>query len=968
MTSPLLRLQQLGQSPWHDNIRRAQLTSGALERMVAEGDITGLTSNPTIFEQAIANSDDYDADIEALARQGKSAEEIFDALAIADIQAAADVFAPVYERTGGADGYVSIEVAPRFAHDTDGTIREARRLWKAVRRPNLMVKIPATREGLPAIQRCLAEGININITLIFALDRYEAVIDAYLAALEERRAANKKIDRIASVASFFVSRVDTLVDRQLDERIQAIGPSRAAALEALRGQAAIANAGLAYALFRRKFSQQRFAPLAERGARLQRPLWASTSTKNPAYPDVYYVEALIGPDTVNTMPPATLVAYKDHGQPDVRIEAGHQQALQVIEQLEEAGIRMDDVTARLEAEGVRSFAASFDSLIDVVDARREAVLHGDRQQLRLPGRPAQKLVEGALAELSESDFGRRLWAKDASLWKPDDPVHQAEIRNRLGWLDVLDLMQARASEMTTFAGEVRRAGFTHGLLCGMGGSSLAPEVLRQTFGVAPGWLDLAVLDSTDPAAVASAEARSSPARTLYIIASKSGTTTEPNAFFSYFWKRVQAVKGGRSGENFVAITDPGTAMEVVAQQNNFRRAFLNPPDIGGRYSALSYFGLVPAALMGIDIARLLARAQAMRRACAAVIPPAANPGLSLGAILGALARAGRDKLTLLAGPGLESFGYWIEQLVAESTGKEGLGILPVEGEKLGPPEVYHRQHDRLFVHMRLDGPRTAQDRAVDALAEAGHPVVSLRLAGAYDLGGEFLRWEIATAAAGWFLGINPFDQPDVQESKDNTVRLLAAHASHGTLPDAGPRLQPIGRDFSTRLRRHLKSARRGDYVALLAYFERTPQRERLLRRLQAAIRDQFSLAVTVGYGPRFLHSTGQLHKGGPNNGVFVQLTASDMVDAAVPGETYTFGVLKSAQALGDYQALEARGRRVLRIALGSNIHAGLRQALEAVSSQASAAPPAQRQSRKTAGRRPNGAGKAASDNGNSRKR
>ncbi len=369
MANPLIRLQQLGQSPWHDNIRRQLLTSGALKRMVEEGDITGLTSNPTIFEQAIADSADYDEDLHRMAREGKTAEQIFDRLAIDDIRNAADVLAAVFERTGHGDGYVSIEVAPRLASETQATIREARRLWSTVNRPNLMVKIPATAAGVPAIEQSIADGLNINVTLIFSLKRYEEVMDAYLGGLIRRLESGQKIDRIASVASFFVSRVDTLVDKLLDEKIAA-GAEKKDLLQSLKGKAAIANAKLAYAEFRRKFSTEGFAGLKNHGAHLQRPLWASTSTKNPAYPDVYYVEALVGSDTVDTMPPPTLVAYKDHGNPEPRLEKDLDGARRVMDQLAEAGISMDAVTKKLEEDGVASFAKSFDSLIAVVERRR----------------------------------------------------------------------------------------------------------------------------------------------------------------------------------------------------------------------------------------------------------------------------------------------------------------------------------------------------------------------------------------------------------------------------------------------------------------------------------------------------------------------------------------------------------------------------------------------------------------------
>ncbi len=923
MANPLVELQRLGQSPWHDNISRGLLTSGKLKKMVAAGDITGLTSNPTIFEQAISQGDDYDDGIRALAHKGKSADDIFDALAIEDIRAAADVFAPVYKRTAGADGYVSIEVAPKFAADTAATVKEAQRLWKTVARPNLMVKIPATPQGVPAIERCIADGLNINVTLIFSLERYDEVMEAYIGGLEKRAAAKKPIDRIASVASFFVSRVDTAVDKQLEQKIAESGPDQQAQLKQLVGKAAIANAKLAYAAFRKKFAGERWAALRAKGARLQRPLWASTSTKNPSYPDTYYVEALIGPDTVDTMPPATIVAYKDHGKPAPRLEDGMDEAAAVLQRIEDAGVRMDAVTEKLEHDGVASFAKSFESLLAVVAASREALLLTDLTLAKLG--PAERAVKATLAAMDEAKLPERLWKQDPTLWKAGDPAHQAEIKIRMGWLDVADLMLTKVDELTAFADEVRKAGFTRAVLCGMGGSSLAPEVLRRTFGVAKGCCDVQVLDSTDPAAVATLERWSDPAKTLYIVSSKSGGTTEPNVFFQYFYDRVRAVHGDQAGQHFVAITDPGTAMETRAREHGFRRIFLNRAEIGGRYSALSHFGLVPAALMGIDVAKLLARAKRMMLACGPTIPSAQNPGLYLGAVIGTLAKAGRDKLTFVVDKKLDTFGYWTEQLIAESTGKEGTGIVPIEGEPIGRPDAYGK--DRLFAYVRLDG---GQERAVQGLMRAGQPVVAFRLKDAYDLGGEFMRWEIATAAAGWVLGIDPFDQPNVQESKDNTVRLLKAYQENGALPDPGGVLSANATDFARRLEAHLKQVRKGDYVAVTAYVERTGEREHLLRQIRTALRDRFKVATTVGYGPRFLHSTGQLHKGGAANGVFIQLSAEPAEDLAIPGERFSFGTLEAAQALGDYESLATRGRRALRVSLGADIDLGMRTVLAVV--------------------------------------
>ncbi|HLK10379.1 MAG TPA: bifunctional transaldolase/phosoglucose isomerase [Candidatus Binatia bacterium] len=946
--NPLRELQRLGQSPWQDHIHRGLLTSGALARLVRQGDVTGLTSNPTIFEQAIMRSGAYDEPLVKLVRAGKSPAAIADVLVIEDIRAAAKVFAPIYKRTAGADGYVSVEVSPALAYDTAGTVREAHRLWEAVRQPNLMIKIPATAAGLPAVEECIADGLNVNVTLIFALARYDQVMEAYLRGLERRLAARQPLSRVASVASFFVSRVDTVVDRLLEERIPATTGDARRALERLRGRAAIANAKLAYAAFRSKFAGERFARLAAAGARVQRPLWASTSTKNPAYPDVYYVDALVGPDTVNTLPPATLAAYRDHGHPEDRLAGGLDEAHRVLARLAEVGISMDAVTEQLEADGVKAFADSFDALLAGVEARCAAVRFEERARVRLGA--AARHAEAAFAALDAARFGERLWRHDATLWKPADPAAQAEIARRLGWLAAPETMRPHLEELARFAVEVREAGFTHALLCGMGGSALAPELLRHTFGVARGAIDLAVLDSTDPAAVLAAERRSVPARTLYLVSSKSGSTMEVDAFLRYFWERVGLVRGEHAGEHFVAITDRGTALEQLARARGFRRVFLNPPDVGGRYSALTYFGLVPAALCGVDVARLLDRADALRRAAPGGVVAAHNPALHLGAVLGGLARGGRDKLTFLVEGRLAGFAAWAEQLVAESTGKEGRGIVPVADEPPGRTAAYGR--DRLFVALDLGG---ASSRAVQALARAGHPVVQYRLADPYDLGAEILRWEIAVAAAAFLLEVNPFDQPNVEETKENTRRLLARRVTaHEPPAPPEPSLAPDAAELPARLRAHLRSAGPRAYVAFNAYLAPTPKRVQLLGALRAAVRDRFKVATTLGFGPRYLHSTGQLHKGGPPTGVFVQLTADHPEEVPVPGEPYSFAILEQAQALADAQALAARERLLLRVHLGARIDEGLRALAATLAGPRAVARPARRTAGRAARRRAQG--------------
>jgi glucose-6-phosphate isomerase len=531
-------------------------------------------------------------------------------------------------------------------------------------------------------------------------------------------------------------------------------------------------------------------------------------------------------------------------------------------------------------------------------------------------------VRTTLVALDDRRFMARLWAKEPDLWKPAD-TDQSEIVDRLGWLDVATAMRAQVPDLTAFAEEVRGEGFRQVLLLGMGGSSLAPEVLHASFGVERGFLDLRILDSTNPASVQAALDWLDLPHALFLVSSKSGGTIEVMSFYHFFHARVAALGGGDAGRHFVAVTDPGTSLERLAAEAGFRRTFINPPDIGGRYSVLSFFGLVPAALLGLDITRLLDRALAMQAACGPDGPASDNPGAALGVILGELAKAGRDKLTLVLSPAIRTFGSWVEQLIAESTGKEGTGILPVDGEPLGTPEVYGQ--DRVFVHARLAGDSDG-DEALAALAEAGHPVVRLDLADTYDLGAEFYRWEMATAVAGALLGINAFDQPNVQESKDFTGRFLAEYRQSGRLPSAP--FVTIDQSLVPVLRDWLGQVRPGDYIALNAYLQAGLATDMVLHEIRHRLRDRLRVATTVGYGPRFLHSTGQFHKGGPPTGLFLQITAEPAVDLPIPGQPYTFATLQAAQALGDWEALVSRGRRALRVHLAVPMDADL-QALHA---------------------------------------
>jgi len=957
--NPLIEVEKLGQSIWYDNIRRALIDSGDLAQKIGAlpsgvtstlgqkvgGDgLRGVTSNPTIFEKAITGSTDYDEAMRSLVAEGKSADEIYEALVIEDIQRAADLFKPVYARTDKLDGYVSLEVSPLLARDTEGTIAEAKRLWATLDRPNVMIKIPATPEGLPAIRECIAAGININVTMIFAIENYEEVAEAYVSGLEQRAAAGQPIDHVASVASVFVSRIDSAVDSQLEARIRrSDDENEKATLSALLGKAAIANAKMQYQRFKEIFSSERFAKLKAQGARVQRPLWASTGTKNPNYSDVLYVESLIGPDTVNTLPPATFTAFRDHGKARLTIEENLDEARSTLARLAEVGIDLKQVCQKLQDDGVKAFADSFESLMQSITSKRAALTSGllDRMEANLGRYEAD--VQATIKRAEGEQWTRKICRKDASLWKQEES-HQKVIKNSLGWVTVPDQLYDAADELAAFSARIANDGFKDVMLLGMGGSSLCPEVFRRTFGKIPGHPEMHVIDSTDPATVLAFESEVDLPRTLFVVASKSGTTIEPLMFYKYFINEIRKLKGDHAGENFVAITDPGTLMEAMATGDRFRRIFLNPSDIGGRYSALSYFGMVPAALQGIDFKTLLDRAERAMHACAPAVPAADNPAVRLGAIIGTLALAGRNKLTLSTDPEISSLGLWIEQLVAESAGKEGKGILPVAGETLTDPDVYG--DDRLFVHIAVGMIDPEAENRLRAIEAAGHPVVRRVMNDTLDLGEEFYIWEMATAIAGAVMGINPFDQPNVQESKDNTKLLLEDFKRDGRLPEQTlaaegrglkvycdhETLQQLGKNKTVEafIAAHLKRAKPGDYIAMLDYIRETDENEALIQAIRAHLRDALRVATTTGYGPRFLHSTGQLHKGGDSSGVFIQITADDLKDVPIVGEPFTFGVLKQAQALGDFQSLASRDRRAIRVHLGADVAAGLKTLLEIV--------------------------------------
>ncbi|MDQ3850632.1 MAG: bifunctional transaldolase/phosoglucose isomerase [Actinomycetota bacterium] len=900
----LADLTAAGTAVWLDQIRRQLTEGGELRRLVEEDSLRGVTSNPAIFEKAILGAPDYDEQIERLAREGCDPRAIYQAIATEDVGAAADILRAVHDQLDGGDGFVSLEVDPDLAFDCDRTLAQAREYWQRLDRPNVMIKIPGTTEGVPAIEQAVYEGININVTLLFSVQAYAAVAEAYIRGLERRHAEGLDL-RVHSVASFFVSRVDSEVDKRL------------AALDRtdLAGTAALANARAAYRRFEEIFRGERFAALREAGAPVQRPLWASTGVKNPAYPDTMYVDELVGPDTVNTMPMATLLAVAERGV--VRGETVREDPRPALDALREAGIDMDDVTDTLLQAGVDAFVTPMEKLLAGIEAKREAIVTGRPQTIdaSLPDELEPRVAE-LVRRAAEEDVARRIWRKDDTLW---GAAGQAEVANRLGWLTAPETYAEQIDDLEAFAAEAAADGYTDALLLGMGGSSLAPEVLRLSFGDSPqhGRLRLHVLDSTDPGAILGVQRTIDLARTLFLVSTKSGGTLETISLFEHFWSIRP------HGEQYVAITDPGSSLARLAEEHGFRRVFCNDPDIGGRYSALSFFGLVPAALMGVDLEMLLDGAGVAAAACTAYDSSAGNSGLWLGASLAALATEPaqpRDKLTFVVDDPIASFAVWAEQLVAESTGKLGTGVLPVADEPLGAPEVYGP--DRVFCYLRdTEAPSDELDAAVKALAAAGQPTMTLTAGGPGDLGRIFFFAEFATAVAGWALGINPFDQPDVQEAKDNTQAVLD-HLDGGAVPE------PADADDEA-LRALLCEAAPPSYVAIMGYLRPSSEVDAAVAELRIAIRDATRTATTFGYGPRFLHSTGQLHKGGPRTGRFLQLVHDGPEDVAIPGRPFTFATLKNAQAAGDLRTLRDHGRPAERVRLEGGDPAAALRALTA---------------------------------------
>jgi transaldolase/glucose-6-phosphate isomerase len=901
-----------GQSIWLDSISRDMIKSGELARQVSLG-VSGVTSNPTIFEKAVSEGASYDTALMQFASSGGDVRRVFEGLAVDDIRDAADVLRPVYDRTSGRDGYVSIEVSPTLARDTAGTVEEARRLYGSIGRPNVMIKVPGTAEGMPAVRSLIGEGINVNVTLLFSIAMYRQAAQAYMAGLRDYRAGGgADVSRVASVASFFVSRVDTSADKLLEKP-----PQQAARVDpqSLKGKTGIANAKLAYADFQGMFGGATFGDLRRAGAQVQRPLWASTSTKNPDYLDTMYLDGLIGRDTVNTVPPATLVAFLEHGNVTESVTRDVDAARDQVQKLRALGISLDAITDQLLAAGLQAFSESYDKLLKQIESKLAKM-----RPVTLP-RPAARssfgghsgTVDSELARLVKDRVAERVWARDESVW-PEPSPGGARAKDRLGWLGLPETMEERAREAAAFAGEMQGKARSIAWL-GMGGSGLGAAVIAGLPHEDRSDINLRVIDTTTPDDLIRFAAERG--FDLAVVASKSGTTAEPLAIEQ--WLRQPGVAPARNGtpRSYVAITDPGTPL--ARRSRDFRRVFLAPADVGGRFSVLSEFGMVAAGLQGRSAARMAEFARFMAAQCRE--PGDQNPGLRLGASLASLARRGMDKVTIMTSPALEGFGLWVEQLIAESTGKNGKGLVPVSGEMPYPVEMYGE--DRQFVYMRLATETLRDDRGwertVAALEAAGRPVTRIEVPEPAAVAGEFFRWEFAVCAASNSLGVYPLDEPDVASAKVNTDRALKRGWADA-VPDiassdpveGGSSRNPTPHALHRAVETLLGQRRPGDYLAIAAYLPETEGTTRSLNGLREAITGRTGMATMLGYGPRYLHSTGQLHKGGPDSALVLVLTYAPR---STPSAELTR--LWRAQAAGDVLALRQRGRRVVFVELAT---------------------------------------------------
>ncbi len=901
-----VRLYECGQSIWLDNIRRGLIRNGQIAKEISNGSIRGITTTPSIFRKAISDSRDYENALIPMAMANVSAADILFQLTVEDIRKATDLFRDLYIKSQGNDGFVSLEVSPLYAHDTEKTIEQARQLWKSVNRPNLMIKIPVTDESIPAITELTAAGINLNLTLIFSPERYTSAANAYIAGLRKRIENGESIDKIRSAASVFISRVDKKIDKILSE----IGVSA----QSLLGKAAIRNAQRIYNVRERLFDDEHFGEIKSHGGKMQRILWSSTSTKNPLFKPTYYVENLIGTETINTVTPVTLDALQKSCDIKQTLPVPDEEIDDYFIALENAGISLNDVYTQLEEEGIETYANDYNLTLEYIKNRC--------QDIRKNQKNLQDQIQETFEKFDHESIMRRIYTKDPTVWTFNTSAYP-EIRSRLGWLDTYKTTETAIPEFLSLRNDLKKEGISKILLFGMGGSSLAAEVIADLFEKDTD-IKLQILDTSDPLQIAEARRKHNPKETLFIAASKSGTTTEVKMLLEYFMAEAKESLGDIAAEHFIAITDPGTSLEKTARDYGFRRIFLSDITTGGRFSALTPFGILPAILMGLDPQKISSKVYAMMQNCSPSLPFNRNEGAALGTFIGIAAANGRDKLTILTDPEFTPFGSWLEQLIAESSGKEGKGIIPVDRE----PDLIGKTYsnDRAFVYINLNN---SLSEKIAKIKSSGIPVFEIFVDDCYDIFSEFYRWEIAIAVACAILNVNAFDQPNVQESKGLTAARIDEYQAKGFIEDFPAVWQDENSDVCTVndeinltgcsncdeiINSFVSGAEPGkNYIAVNAYFPRNTETETWLQQLRSAILHSTNCATTLGFGPRFQHSTGQLHKGGTNSGYFIQIVADYDKDIDIPNTNLTFKTLERAQSMADLESLKANGRKAIRI-------------------------------------------------------
>ncbi len=957
--NPLIQLRSLGQGVWYSNLLRGLVSSGGLRRMIEEYGVTGASVGTQALERMIRGTSVYDQDIKRLSSRGLTAKAIALELAREDARAGAAALEGIYKSTMASEGIVACPIPGIDQNNAESIVTEALRLRSSINQPNILFIIPATSAGLKAIERLTFEGCGVEASCIFTLDKMDEVFGAYLKGLEKRLSAGMSVKGSLATASFRLGALDSLIDGLIEQRVgQTASKDDKARLKAVLGKGGLAAARLVYGRYAEVFFSGRFSKCRAKGALPMRIVWEDMHVRDQRYHALKYIDGLVMEGTISRMPLQTLLAYREHGRPAQSSIHLTEEAKKTLSELTAFSIDMASAGRTLEDESAQRHAASCRALADAVASRIDAV---GAPEGPVEGSETFSLggFEGAVAKsitsLDDEGFLDRLWSKDASLWK-DTAGDRAVIKNSLGWLFVPELMNTVKGFVISFASEVRAAGFTDAVLLGMGGSSLAPIVFSRTIEAEDGYPVLHCLDSTDPDAIAAVGRAIDLEKTLFIVSSKSGSTIEPLSLFEHFYWQVKALLGERAGQNFCAITEAGTALDGYGRKYGFRRVFLNPVDIGGRFSALSYFGLVPAAISGIDISRLLGHALVLLSSIQPFMRPSGSPAVRLGAAIGTLALEGRDKLTFILPPALSSFGLWIEQLIAESTGKEGKGIVPITGERPLKPSEYGR--DRAFVCID-EGERDAKTaRFVDSILKAGHPVISLRINDVYETGAELLRWETAVAVAGHIMRLNPFDQPDVELAKKLTVGRLNSGVKKSALVPPGvlfegegfrcaigrsalslakTRPRKNGKDAAGALKGLFSLAVEGDYIGLLAYYSPLDSMmEKRLDRLRSLLSAYSGCPVQFGYGPRYLHSTGQLHKGGPNKGIFLIVCHGSPKDIPIPESPFSFSELELSQAFGDMEALDSKGCRVALLYLPDSSRASFDAALASVEAALSA--------------------------------